>query len=296
MAKAPNWSKEELSVLYELYPELGPSEELLSLLPEYRRNANAVSLKASRLGITYTKNIRKGCSEEEYIESIKDSNFILIGKYVNKTTATMHKCKNCGCEREIRPQQILRGSTYCSTCSNNPNTLSIDTVDEVLSIAGFTRLSEYTGSMQPIKLIHNYCGYEWTTKYSYIEQGSGCPSCNKGFGYNQGNTPEKAFLYLLEIILWGGSRFLKVGVTAKDINRRVSSLIKDIGEDLLVIKPLCIVTSSGSNILNSERQILDNFKKYIHNKVFPGYTELLDTSEKEAVIQYIENLKYDKVV
>lgn len=60
---------------------------------------------------------RKPFSHEEFIESAKESlsMYDVIGEYVNKRTKILVKCKKCGYERMINPQDLKSkaGCTYC---------------------------------------------------------------------------------------------------------------------------------------------------------------------------------------
>lgn len=289
MAKAPNWTDEELVKLKEAYPRLGRCEELQNLFPN--RPLEGICLKANRIGLRVTNNIRKGRTNEEYLALVQNTNFVPLEEYVGSTKPILHFC--CICENEwlARPQHILREGAKCPTCDLVSRMNSTSKVQKVLSDAGFTQLSEYTGSLNPIKLKHNSCGYEWTTAYSYVQQGSGCPACNVGFGNAQvvkGTPPETAFIYLFKIkTLY--EEFLKVGVTSRaDIRirqRELKSAILKLEE----IELIHLVKDSGINILNKERLILSSFKKHTAKHSFAGHTELLSIDSNITLIKEIMN-------
>jgi len=272
VSKHPNWTKEELKILEEAYPRLGRCKELQQLFPS--RNLEAIALKANRMGYTVLNNIRKGRTNEEYLALLENTNFISLEPYKGSTTPIMHMCGICEYEWLTRPQHVLKEGASCPKCSTHGK-LAIAEVDSVLKIAGFTRLSEYVGALQPILLKHNLCGYTWNTVYSYIQQGSGCPICNIGFGtkYSGENMPEKAFIYLFKVTT-KTEIFLKIGITARPIHRREVELKSRI-PNLVTLELLHYVEDTGLNILRKEKLVLATFKGYTPICKFEGSTELL---------------------
>jgi predicted Zn-ribbon and HTH transcriptional regulator len=288
MAKSPNWSPEDLEKLREMYPRLGKSIELLEIFPG--RTLNAIALKASRLGIIALNNPRKGRSNEEYVHMLIRTNFEALEQYKGSTEPILHRCKLCEHQWLVRPQHTLKKGARCPECDLKNRRNSEAEVLNTLSLAGMTKLSEYTGTLDPLKLRHEYCGYEWVTKYSHIQQGSGCPVCNKGFGYINGKAPEYATLYLLHISTSTGC-FLKIGVTVQPIKRRVSELscrlkgyYTDIGVEVLYS-----IEHSGEQVLRREARILQIFEKHTTNRPLDGYTECLGISNNIDKIKEVMN-------
>lgn len=286
MTKSPNWTQEEITLLTQVYPELGKSNELQLLFPT--RNLNAISLKASRLGLKIKRNIRAGRSNEEYLELLEKTNFIALDTYKGSTEAILHMCGDCEYEWLARPQQLLKIGAKCPICSHKSRLLSLDTVDNTLLKANLIRLSEYTGSLDKILVKHTKCDHEWWTVYSYIEQGSGCPKCNRGYGYKHSvNTPDIATLYLFKIHV-GAEIFLKVGVTCRPINIRQRELKSSIGLELNpIIEVLSTISGTGKYILDIEWNLLCKYKKYTSILQFNGYTELLHIENMENIMKDI---------
>lgn len=288
MAKSPNWTDEEKDLLTRSYPTLGKCEELQRLFPT--RPLTGICLKANRMGLKVLNDIRKGRTHEEYVALLTNTNFEVLETYRGSTELILHRCKRCNTEWYTRPQHALRINAKCPECTSH-NKNSIEKVDKVLDEAGFIRLSEYTGALDKITLKHKHCGYEWDTVYSYIQQGSGCPVCNEGFGYiyKKDNMPEKAHIYLLKITL-NTDVFLKVGVTAQNgINLRVNSLRKDLNKygtvQIDIIKDLVM---PGTQVLLKEKEILSKYNKYKSNIDFSGKTELLDISDLPNILKEFE--------
>lgn len=290
MSKAPNWTTPELTILSEHYPILGKCKELQDLFPN--RTLDSICLKASRIGLKVVNNIRKSRTDTEYLSLLEKTNFIALEPYKGSTTAIKHMCCLCDYEWLTRPQHVLKEGAKCPQCNTSlKSATSASRKEEVATVLytnGFIALSEYSGTLDKIKLKHIYCGYEWETVYSYIQQGSGCPRCNKGFGYiDKNNLPETASLYVLEIILLTGERFYKIGVTTRPIKLRVNEITSSIGNiNLINIKVIHLIKGSGRSILDLEHKLLSCKYKYIPSINFVGYTEVLSIDS----LPHIQNI------
>mgnify|MGYP000895555338 FL=1 len=283
MAKSPNWTQEELSILREHYPKLGKSIELQSLFSN--RTLEGIALKANRIGLRVEHNIRKGRTQEEYTDLLKNTNFECLEPYKGSTEPILHRCKICSHTWNTRPQHALKEGAQCPVCDLRTRTNNIEYVDDILDKANMLRHSDYLGSLKPLVLEHLTCGYMWTTAFSYIQQGSGCPLCNNGFGYSMSkeNLPEKATLYLLKVIA-GGEIFLKVGVTVRPINKRIIELKSRFKEVYPTIEVLKEYVSTGINVLKKEQEILNKYTRYISSLDFEGKTELLHIGDLDQII------------
>lgn len=286
MAKSPNWTTEELKLLSENYPRLGKCKELQELFPT--RNLDAITLKASRMGIKVANNIRAGRSNQEYLDLLEHTNFIAMEEYKGSTVPILHMCGICEYEWNARPQHILRVGAKCPVCSHKSRFNTLDTVDSTLLKANLTRISNYTGSLDKLLVQHNTCGYEWWTVYSYIEQGSGCPKCNRGFGFKHSvNTPDTAILYLFKVTV-ATEVFLKIGITCRPIHIRQRELKSSIGLDNNpVIELLTAVNNTGKIILDAEWDILTRYNKYHSSINFEGHTELLKIEDLDNIMKDI---------
>jgi predicted Zn-ribbon and HTH transcriptional regulator len=287
MSASPNWTKEELDRLKDLYPKIGKCAELQEAFP--LRPLTGICLKANRMGYKVINNIRKGRSNIEYLRLIEATDFIPLEEYQGSTVPILHMCGICEHEWLVRPQQVLREGSKCPECDLINRKNSLDKVDALLNNSGFTRLSEYTGALDLIRLKHNHCGYEWDTVYSHIQQESGCPLCNKGFGsgISKETLPEKATIYLLRIKT-STEYFLKIGVTSRPIKRRLSELSSRI-PNISTVTCLYDTIDTGINILKKEKKILSAFNKFISISKFEGCSELLDINNDINLIKEIMN-------
>lgn len=289
MAKQPNWTAEELNLLKEVYPKYGRSEELKNAFPT--RTIEGICLKANRIGLKVINNIREKRTNNEYISLLENTNFIALEEYRGSTVPIKHMCSICDYEWEARPQQVLRPGALCPICSHSARMKSNEEVDKVLSDAGYKRHSEYHGSIENILVEHLSCGYIWETKYSYIQQGSGCPICNKGFGqiYNKDNIPQTAWLYIVKISIDNES-FIKIGITCRKPNNRIREIKSEITKRFKnsEIEPLIIFKGQGTQVLHCEKYILDNFMPINTDKVFAGKTECFPNNLLLDFVEYLE--------
>lgn len=290
MAKSPNWTKEELDILIENYPKLGRCKELQELFPN--RTMEGITLKASRIGLRVINNIREGRTNEEYLALLEKTNFVAMEPYKGSTVPILHMCGDCEYEWLARPQHVLRPGAKCPICSHKSRILTNERVDEVLCSTNLIRLSDYTGSLDKLLVQHSTCGYEWWTKYSYIEQGSGCPRCNRGYGTKYKNTegiPDTASLYLFRIST-EIEQFIKIGITCRPINFRQRELKSTLSKqyDNVTVELLYIVNSTGKNILEYEWSLLHRYPRYYTAKIFEGYSESLHISSETDIIKEME--------
>ena len=285
MSKYPNWSTEELELLSIKYPTLGKCKELQDLFPT--RNLSAVCLKASRLGLKVLNNIRAGRTNEEYLTLLESTNFVALEEYQGSTEPILHMCGICDYEWEARPQQLLRIGAKCPICSHKDRMLPIDTINNILSKSDLTRLSEYTGSLDKLLVQHNTCGHEWWTVYSYIEQGSGCPKCNRGFGYlhNKKDLPSTATLYLFKLNI-KGIECLKVGITCRPIKLRTNELNSSISKSCsdFSVTLMHSIEDSGKSILEHEWELLSKYPRFNTEIRFIGQTELVPLEYLHSII------------
>jgi predicted Zn-ribbon and HTH transcriptional regulator len=284
MVRSPNWTEAELSILKEAYPKIGGCKELQDLLPN--RGLEAICLKANRIGLKVVNNIRVGRTDEWYVKELLNTNFVSMEKYKGSTTPIKHRCKICLHEWLTRPQHALKEGANCPICDLKLRTNNIEYIDSILDKAEMLRHSEYRGSLKPLLLEHLNCGYMWETKFSYIQQGSGCPLCNRGFGHSlsKESMPSKAKLYLLEVVA-GGERFLKVGVTVRPTSKRINEFKSRFEEVYPTVLLLAELESAGIEVLKKEQYLLSKYTKYESKLYFEGRTELIDYSDKELILK-----------
>ena len=128
-------------------------------------------------------------SEKQYIDELKLNfpNILLIGKYINTKTKTLHKCLQHNVEWEITPEHILRGQC-CGQCkidkiknatlkSHNEFVKQLQSINDNIIL-----LDTYSGTHKKHLFKCNVCHNEWYTHPSNVinvKRGkpSGCPRC-----------------------------------------------------------------------------------------------------------------------
>lgn len=284
------WSNEEKELLKLHYPELGKCAELHALFPN--RTLTAITVKATKLGLRVINNKRKRLTESEYLSRISSTNFIPLESYKSSTTPILHRCKVCSYEWLARPNGVLRKGAKCPECSLISRFNTVEEVYKTLNTAGIIRHSEYLGALKPIELEHIDCGYKWTSTYSNIQQGSGCPICNKANTY-WANTDTAVSLYLLKIVTID-EQFLKIGVTNQNIGNRISKL-KSLIKNNAILDLLHISEHEKSTALLLEYKILSENIKYVSKLKFDGYTELLSINNNIDLIKQTMDTDEHKV-
>lgn len=69
-----------------------------------------------------------------------------------------------------------RKISICKKCfPTHPNTLKENYVPR----QGYSLIGKYTGMQNKVLMRHNACGFIWETKPNNLENGKGCPKCNR---------------------------------------------------------------------------------------------------------------------
>lgn len=126
-------------------------------------------------------------------------------------------------------------------------------------------------------------------------KGRGCKKCyleNEGYGKSKFVHFAKqniCSLYLIEVYNTE-ERFLKIGITSKDVKTRFSG-DKKLPYDYKILK--VVKSNSSSYIWDKEVEIKRLFKKskYNPNLKFKGYRECFSSIEKENILNYLKEIK-----
>ena len=114
MAKSPNWTEEEISIITNNYPRLGISKDMEELLPG--RSSKGIQVKATRLGLRVSNPWNRLKTTEQYSSEILHQGIIVLEKYINDATKLKHRCVLCEHIWESKPNNILNGSG-CPICN-----------------------------------------------------------------------------------------------------------------------------------------------------------------------------------
>lgn len=143
------------------------------------------------------------------------------------------------------------------------------------------KLSKYVNNLTSVLIICPVHGIFKQRPYDHTS-GHGCQKCSfhvSGWGYKRADYASN--LYVLDF----SGLFIKVGL-AVDIEYRIRNLRHHSGYDITLIHS---VKGMGSELFTKEQDILRSgkFLKYYPDIEFPGYTECLDYSEKDRVVDFI---------
>lgn len=123
--------------------------------------------------------------KKSFIKRANDFGFDIFSEYKNNKTKVLAKCKLCGFENMIRPDNIISGKT-CRQCAMKKFTtsrkFSIDVFKErVKDLAGdsYSVIGKYKNADTKIEMVHNECGNTFMmTPNKFYHSGRRCPLCN----------------------------------------------------------------------------------------------------------------------
>lgn len=118
---------------------------------------------------------------EEYESRIKElhPNIILLSKYKNSTTKVTCRCKICSYEWNAVAQSLIQG-TGCPKCSGKMKKTDEEFKIEILKKhPKIELLSAYINAKTKVTCRCKICDYKWDAYPSTLQNGKGCPKCNK---------------------------------------------------------------------------------------------------------------------
>jgi len=123
--------------------------------------------------------------EKEFMEEMEEANpnIKIIGEYVNGKTHIKVKCKVCGWNWEMTPNNLLRGYG-CPRCAKQLKDKTTEYFKWELSKINkdIEVIGEYVKANNLIKLKCKICMNEWENTPSHLLDGQGCPKCNSSKG------------------------------------------------------------------------------------------------------------------
>lgn len=132
-------------------------------------------------------NLRR--TTQEYIEELAQINpqIELIGKFINTSTHTLHRCKIHDFTWNVVPSSILSG-TGCPLCGKEKMSLTHrkspeEYEKELYEVnPSIICINKYVDASTKIKVKCLKCGTTWDTLPFNLLQGHGCPRCNISYG------------------------------------------------------------------------------------------------------------------
>ena len=261
--------------------ELGEGDYLLE--SEYISDSKKVTFKHLTCGKEFTmtpnafirgqrcihcrKNHRK--TNEEFtkeVHGLVGNEYTFTEEYSGALNKIEVKHNKCGKTYSVTPSNFLNGGR-CPYCKGRNRTTE-DFKNIIHSMHGeeYTVLGEYKNVRAKIKMRHNKCGTEYSSKVADILSGSECPKCN-------GNMKPTTDMFIKRISKLYGNRY---EILSEYINSYTKIKVKDnYCKHEFYIVPSMLVEGYGCNKCKESigerlvRTTLDNNNiKYIKEKVF----------------------------
>ena len=128
---------------------------------------------------------RKKKTQQEYIEelTIKKPNIEVLGTYDGLKVKVLHKCKVCGYEWEVIPDNLLNSKNGCPKCGKRAKLANKEFLEKLNEInPSIKPLDEYITNIHKIHFLCSKCGFIWEAKPNNILNGKGCPKCKSSKG------------------------------------------------------------------------------------------------------------------
>lgn len=140
----------------------------------------------SGYGCPMCANNKKTKTHEQYVREVEKINpdVEVVGKYINKRTKVLHRCKICGYEWFANPSNILTGSK-CPECDRLVRSKSHEQyVEELYKVnPNIEVLGAYISNKTKILVRCKIDGFEWEVRPdSILLFGTGCPQCKESHG------------------------------------------------------------------------------------------------------------------
>ena len=189
----------------EVYDLVGDEYEVLG---EYIGNKEYIKIKHHKCGYIYDVSPNsflrgKRCFEcygakkkttEEFKKEVYDlvgNEYDVLGEYANNRTYITMTHNRCGYIYGVAPGSFLAGSR-CPKCFGTKQKTTEEFKKEVYDLVNneYEVLSEYTGSKECVKILHNNCGNIYSVRPNNFLRGNRCPKCSSSKG-------EHAIIYFL---------------------------------------------------------------------------------------------------
>lgn len=124
-------------------------------------------------------------THEEYVSELGfiKPNIEVIGEYKNLRTKLLHRCKVCGYEWFVRPDNLLYLSNGCPKCGKRAVLTNKEFIERVNRVnSNIEVIGTYHNSVEKIKFGCKLCGNIWEAKPNNILNGKGCPVCSLSKG------------------------------------------------------------------------------------------------------------------
>ena len=235
---------------------------------------------------TWTTAAKKTYKTSEFIKMAKNIHgdkysYSEVG-YKGSKVPVKILCKDHG-EFHQTPNKHLCGSG-CPACGGVARVDTSLFIKKSMNVHGNKydySLSKYINNSTKVSIICPVHGVFEQNPHDH-SSGHGCQKCSfhiSGWGYRRAGYVSN--LYVLSF----ADLFIKVGL-AVDVEYRIHHLRYHSGYDITLIHS---IEGLGSELFRKEQEILRSgeFLKYYPHVKFPGYTECLDYSEKDKIIDFL---------
>lgn len=131
-------------------------------------------------------------THEEFVAELctVNPNVEIIGAYVRSNEKVLMRCKICGLEFRMRPNNLLSGQG-CPACGHavgiQKNTKTHQQYIAELSIANpsIVVLGVYEHNQKKLRIQCSECGYIWEARPQSLLKGHGCPKCSRRYRRTQ---------------------------------------------------------------------------------------------------------------
>lgn len=220
-------------------------------------------------------------TKQEYIQQLKENDIKvqLIGEYILKSKAALHKC-TCGNEWYVLPNDVLKG-TRCNNCSGKRAALlTSSNKDEFIRKSNLIHYNRYDykkviyeSSKIKVEIICNVCNNIFLQSPNVHLLGHGCPNCSRNNIFKD----KRMYIYYIKL-----NNYFKIGITKYkgDIETSVKYRYRDIKlKDNINIEIIDFIEfQNGEEAYKIEQNILNKFKNqhvsYSEINIPGGYTEV----------------------
>lgn len=116
-------------------------------------------------------------THEEYMCEIRSFDIEVIDRYINARTPILHKCKKCGYEWKISPDNLLRGYG-CPSCAGVLSYTSDEFKKMLYKVnPNIQIVGEYINAKTKVKCRCLIDEHEWKAIPRTLISGHGCPEC-----------------------------------------------------------------------------------------------------------------------
>lgn len=120
---------------------------------------------------------------EEYVQDNFESDFKVIGRYVDNNTNIRMYHSLCGNEFDIRPSNF-KTRKRCPICYGNPRKTTEIFIKEMKNLRGnsYELIDDYVNSKTKVKLLHKKCGNIWeVTPDDFLNGKNECRYCSTSY-------------------------------------------------------------------------------------------------------------------